>query len=394
MNNKILFFQSHPIQYFSPLFKEMDKTIDMEVYYYSECGLIASYDSGFGKEVKWDIPLVDGFAYQFLKNFSVSKSMDCKWFNAINFSILNVIRKTSSKILVINGWSYFSDWLVIIAGILFRKQIWVRADNPLSQELKTGWKAKLKKLILKKLLFPCFDKFLYVGTESKLFFEYYGALPNQMIYTPHAVDNLRFQNEMTSVLPQKNNIKSSLGIQPTTKIVLWSAKFISKKRPYDMIEAFQDLSLPNAVLIMLGDGILYEEIKRYVVENNLTSILLPGFVNQSEIAKYYGIADVFVMTSGKGETWGLSVNEAMNFALPIIISDACGCAYDLVQNNSNGFIYPEGDLDALNNALYTILSSSNFSSLAAEQSLEKINTFSFTTIISNIRHQLSLDESH
>jgi len=215
-----------------------------------------------------------------------------------------------------------------------------------------------------------------------------------MIYTPHAVDNLRFQNEMTSVLPQKNNIKSALGIQPTSKIILWSAKFISKKRPYDMIEAFQDLSLPNVVLIMLGDGILYEEIKHYLVENNLTSILLLGFVNQSEIAKYYGIADVYVMTSGKGETWGLSVNEAMNFALPIIISDACGCAYDLIQNNINGFIYPEGDLEALNNALYTILSSSNFSSLAAQQSLEKIKTFSFTTIISNIKHQLSLYESH
>jgi glycosyltransferase involved in cell wall biosynthesis len=366
----------------------MAKTIDMEVYYYSECGLIASYDSGFGKEVKWDIPLLDGYTYQFLKNFSASKSMDCKWYNAINFSILNVIKKTSSKILVINGWSYFSDWLVIIAGVLFRKQIWVRADNPLSQEEKTGWKAKLKKLILRKLLFPCFDKFLYVGTESKLFFEYYGALPNQMIYTPHAVDNLRFQNEITSVLPQKNNIKYALGIQPTTKIVLWSAKFISKKRPYDMIEAFLNLSLPNVVLIMLGDGILYEEIKRYVVENNLTSILLPGFVNQSEIAKYYGIADIFVMTSGKGETWGLAINEALNFNIPIIISDVCGCVKDLLKDGINGYEYPVGNIQQLTSSINKVLNASIDDSNLKHKNNEILKEFSYATISENISANL------
>ncbi len=384
----MLFFQSHPIQYFSPLFKEMAKTIDVEVYYYSECGLQSSFDKGFGKEVKWDIPLLDGYTYQFLKNFSASKSMDCKWYNAINFSILNVIRKTSTKILVINGWSYFSDWLVIIAGVLFRKKIWVRADNPLSQEVKTGWKANLKKIIFKKMLFPCFDKFLYVGTESKLFFEYYGALPNQMIYTPHAVDNLRFQNEMTYVLPKKNNIKYALGIQPTTKIILWSAKFISKKRPYDMIKAFQDLSLPNVVLIMLGDGILYEEIKLYVVANNLTSILLPGFVNQSEIVKYYGIADIFIMTSGKGETWGLAVNEALNFNIPIIISDVCGCAMDLLEDGINGYVYPVGNLQQLTSSINKILNASIDESYLKHMNNNVLKEFSYATISENISSNL------
>jgi glycosyltransferase involved in cell wall biosynthesis len=387
MINKIIFFQSHPIQYYSPLFKEMDKTIDMEVYYYSECGLIASYDSGFGKEVKWDIPLLDGYTYHFLKNFSVSKSMDCKWYNAINFSILNVIRKTSSKILVINGWSYFSDWLVLIAGVLFRKQIWVKADNPLSQEVKTGWKAKLKKLILKKLLFPCFDKFLYVGTESKLFFEYYGALPKQLVYTPHAVNNAWFQEYYNDKLHLKSTYREQCNVPKDSFVFLMCAKFISEKNHFDIINAFAKLKDQHCFLILVGDGPLKSNILAYITTHQIKNILLTGFVNQSEIAKYYQISDCFILTSSK-ETWGLAVNEAMNFALPIIISDACGCAFDLVEQGENGFIYPVGNISLLVKAMMSMMQDSDFVRRAALQSSKKINQYTYQTIITNIKHAL------
>jgi len=362
----------------------MAKTIDMEVYYYSECGLIASYDSGFGKEVKWDIPLLDGYTYQFLKNFSVSKSMDCKWYNAINFSILNVIRKTSSKILVINGWSYFSDWLVIIAGVLFRKKIWVRADNPLSQEVKKGWKAKLKKLILRKLLFPCFDKFLYVGTESKLFFEYYGALPNQMIYTPHAVDNSMFQEYYNDNIHLKSTIREQCNIPKDSFVFLMCAKFIREKNHSDIVKAFTKLKDQHSFLILVGDGPLKNDIHTHIATHQIKNILLTGFVNQSEIAKYYQISDCFILSSSK-ETWGLAVNEAMNFALPIIISDACGCAFDLVEQGVNGFVYPVANTIALANAMQLLMVNNSICKEMGVHSFRKINSFSYATIVNNIK---------
>jgi glycosyltransferase involved in cell wall biosynthesis len=179
-----------------------------------------------------------------------------------------------------------------------------------------------------------------------------------------------------------------LGIQPTTKIVLWSAKFISKKRPYDMIEAFLNLSLPNVVLIMLGDGILYEEIKQYVLKNKLNTILLPGFVNQSEIAKYYGIADIFVMTSGKGETWGLAINEALNFNIPIIISDVCGCVKDLLKDGINGYEYPVGNIQQLTSSINKVLNASIDDSNLKHKNNEILKEFSYATISENISANL------
>src|SRR5581483_3191529 len=82
----------------------------------------------------------------------------------------------------------------------------------------------------------------------------------------------------------------------------------------------------------------------------LAQVVLTGFVNQGQIADYYAAADVLVLPSGH-EPWGLVLNEAMCFGLPVIASDAVGAAPDLVRPGENGWTYPVGDVDALARAL-------------------------------------------
>jgi glycosyltransferase involved in cell wall biosynthesis len=62
------------------------------------------------------------------------------------------------------------------------------------------------------------------------------------------------------------------------------------------------------------------------------------------------------MCSEQGETWGLAVNEAMNFSLPIIISDMVGCSDDLVTPGLNGWTYKCGDIAGLTKSLEECLS--------------------------------------
>ena len=384
----IIIFQSHPIQYFSPLYKEMAQSFEMEVVYYSDTSIKPTLDKGFGKKIQWDIPLLEGYQYSFLKNFSPSKSMDCKWYNAINISVFKKVKKTTANVLLINGWSYFSDWMVIFSAKLFKKEIWVRADNPLSQEQRKGFKAVLKKFVLRKFLFPHIDKFLYVGKESKSFFEFYGAKQNKLLYTPHAVDNTFFQQQHSTLEARKSEIKTNLGIPITSKIILWSAKMISKKRPFDILRAFEQLQLINVHLILLGDGVLRTNIENYIALNGIANVHLIGFVNQSFISQYYSIADVFVLTSGFGETWGLVVNEAMNFGLPIIVSNACGSATDLVEDADNGLVYTVGDIESLRIAMQQFISDEQFACSAGEKSLSKIQQFSFQIITKQIKQHL------
>jgi glycosyltransferase involved in cell wall biosynthesis len=99
--------------------------------------------------------------------------------------------------------------------------------------------------------------------------------------------------------------------------------------------------------VIVGNGILEKELKESFGNGNIHFL---DFQNQAEMPVVYRMGDVFVLPSaGPGETWGLSVNEAMASSRPVIVSDKCGCAVDLVQNGKNGYTFVSNDdTDLLN----------------------------------------------
>ncbi len=85
-----------------------------------------------------------------------------------------------------------------------------------------------------------------------------------------------------------------------------------------------------------------------------------GFVKNEDLGPYYLLADLFVMPSvidrGFAEAWELVVNESMAFETPVIATDAVGCAFEMIENDINGYIVPEKDENALYMAMLKILS--------------------------------------
>ena len=71
-----------------------------------------------------------------------------------------------------------------------------------------------------------------------------------------------------------------------------------------------------------------------------------GYKRREAIGRLYALADIFVLPSRK-ETWGMVVNEALCFSLPMIVSDQVGAGMDLVIPHENGYIFPAGDVAAL-----------------------------------------------
>ena len=390
MKPKLTYFLSHPIQYISPLLQELAKEVDLEVYYYSDISVRGGFDKGFGKAIEWDTPLLDGYKSEFLKNFSINSSMNTKISDAINPGVLKVLWKSKSKVVIVNSWTYFSDLLVIFTAWIFGKKVWLRAENPLNQELlKTGWKQKLKYSFLRYLVFKFFvNKFLFIGSENKKFFQFYGVKDSNLIYTPYAVDNNKFKLEFEKYKLEKGSLKNEFGISLNSKVILFSGKYIEKKRPLDLLKAYNLLDNKALTLIFMGDGPLRPEMKNYALAHKLENVIFTGFINQSNISKYYSIADVFVMCSGAGETWGLSVNEAMNFELPVVVSDTTGSRFDLVRHGQNGFVFKEGDVVGLCKYL-EITFSNNFNlSKAGEISSLIIDQFSVQNNVVNITKAL------
>ncbi|HEY8894490.1 MAG TPA: glycosyltransferase family 4 protein [Niastella sp.] len=384
---KILYFLSHPIQYFSPLLKELAGTVDLEVVYFSDSSMKGGFDKGFGKSVTWDVPLLDGYKYTFLKNYRAHKGLNNKFGDVWNPGAWKKVRKAGNAIIMVNDWTYSSSWLVLLAAKLFGKKVWLRAENPLNQELKKSRKVLMvKKIVFKHFLFRWLvDKCLYIGTQSKSFFKYYGVDEKRLVFTPYSVDNNYFNSIWMQSKAQLSQVRERLKLPKEKKIVLFSGKYIDKKRPLDLLQAFAALNSDQYFLVMVGDGALRPNMERFIADKDMQNVLLTGFINQSEMPYYYAIADVFVMCSGPGETWGLAVNEAMNFSKPVIVSDTCGSSADLVQPGINGYVFEEGNINKLTAYLKQLLENDELRNKMGAASGSIIQNYSIQKIVNNIK---------
>lgn len=391
---KVAYFLSHPIQYFSPLLKEMSKEMDLDVYYYSDNSIKGHMDSGFGTEVSWDIPLLDGYKSTFLNNYRPPRAINNGFMDVFNPGVWKIVRQKNTKVVIVNGWTYSSNWMVLLMAKLYRKKVWLRAENPLNQELrKSKVTVGIKKVILGNLFRLMTDKCLFIGKENKLFFEYYGVPERKLLYTPYAVDNQFFNSAYEVYKGKEHELKQELGIAADKKVILFCGKYIEKKRPLDLLKAFYQLKSDDYHLVMVGEGELRQEMEQYILDNGIGNVLLTGFVNQSAIPKYYAIADVFVMCSGMGETWGLAVNEVMNFSKPVIVSATCGSAADLVKHGVNGYVFPEGDVEALVTHLKIILENEGIRSRMGDASFEIIQEYTIRHIVDNIGEAINNQSS-
>lgn len=392
---KLAVLTSHPIQYQAPFFKEIAKNqeIDLMVYFCWDFGVDRpDYDSGFGKEIKWDIPLLEGYKYKFLKNYSTKPSSD--FFGQINFGIIVEIFRGKFDAIIILGWNSFTNWFVFLVAFLTRTPIFIRGESPLNQESAKGFKKIIKNLIL-RFLFKITSAFLYIGEENKKFYQYYSVLEEKLFFVPYAVDNERYIEASSKLRNKKYELRKDLGINKNDMVILFTGKLIEKKRPFDLLMAFESLnskflsagrygSILNSSLIFVGDGILRGDLEKYVKERKIENVHFTGFKNQTELPKYYAMADIFVLPSGVGETWGLVVNEAMCFGLPIIISDIVGCGKDLVKNGKNGYIFSFGDIEKLSKYLGELASDNKKRKLFGKKSFEIIQNYSYEKDIDGI----------
>jgi len=397
---KLAIITSHVIQYQTPLFRKLAaiNDLDIKVYFCWKFGSEKTFDSQFGKVIEWDIPLLTGYKYKFLKNFSLRPSSN--FWGQVNFEIIAEIIKNRYDALFVYGWNSFTNWLAFLAAFLIGLPVLLHAENPLNQEiLKPKWKIKIKKFIL-GWLFRRIAAFLYIGEENKKFYKFYGVPEKKLFFVPYAVDNTRFIKEARNLKSQISNLKNSVGINRNSVVILFVGKLMEKKRPFDLLKAFSILrtsdvfrtsDVQKLTLLFVGDGVLHPELENYVKTRNLKNVHFVGFKNQTELPKYYSLADIFVLPSGVGETWGLVVNEAMCFKLPIIVSDIVGCGPDLVKPGENGYIFPVGDIKKLADYLADLIKNPEKRKKMGEKSFAIIQNYSHQKDIEGILSALKND---
>ncbi len=386
---KLAYFVSHPIQYQAPLLRMIasDPDIELKVFFYSDFSLNAYKDPGFGKLVKWDTPLTEGYDYQFLNCWG-SKQRKNFFNQPVAKDISKQLEMGKFDAVWVHGWFWFCSLQVIWAASKLNIPILMRGESNALSETDNFFKKNAKKIFL-KFFFKKISSFLCVGTLNRGFYANYGISENCLFSMPYAVDNDFFQSQARLAAENREKLKRALNLEPERPIILYAAKLTEVKRPQDLLAAYRLLSSdgiqePEPYLVFVGDGILRASLENTAQETGWHSIRFLGFKNQSEMPAMYDLCDIFVLPSSF-EPWGLAINEVMNAGKAVVVSDQVGCVPDLVLENQNGAIFPVGNVAALANAIRWAITNSK---IAGDDSLKKIQNWGFQEDIQGLKAAL------
>ena len=371
---------THPIQYHAPLYRALAQRLDLSVYFAHQQTAQGQADAGFGVAFEWDVPLLDGYPYQFLTN--TSKSPDVSTFRGCSTpDITSIIERERFDAFIVNGWYNQSFWQAIRACWRTGTPLFIRGDSQLSTPRSLP--LRLAKEAVYRAFIPRFDAYLVVGERSRAYYLHYGADPARMHFVPHFVDNEAFRSAAARYRAERHAIRAQRGLDPDARVVLFAGKFIPVKRPTDFVEAVALLAqrMPDVQGAMVGAGPMEEEVQAAIARSGAPVRRL-GFFNQSEMPEAYALADVLVLPSTT-ETWGLVVNEAMACGVPAVVSDTVGCSPDLIDPGETGEVFPMGDTEALADALERALHLVGSPRLS-QALYAKMQTYSLETAVEGI----------
>jgi glycosyltransferase involved in cell wall biosynthesis len=361
--------------------------LNLHVYYCHEATPQEQARAGFGVEFEWDVPLLKGYEYTFLKN--VADVPGHGRFDGFDTpEIEEVIRRREYDAVLVNGWHYKSAWQAIWACWKSKVKVLARSDSHLYTP-RSAAKRAVKSFAYRRFI-PRFDACLAAGQWSREYFLHYGALPERIFLVPHAIDSARFQIAAKSPEPQRSEWRKENRLDQDAVVLMFSGKIIARKRPMDFVEAIDRAASRNPKIegLMVGDGPLRVACENLVRERRIP-IRFTGFLNQSQIARAYVGSDALVLPSDGEETWGLVVNEAMACGRPCIVSDRVGCGPDLVIPQETGSIFPLGDVDALADSMLQLAGNRDRIISMGHEAQSRLRNYSVETAIDGVIQSLT-----
>ena len=352
---RVLIVASHPVQYASPIFRLLakDPRIEIHVAYCSLQGAEAHIDPDFGVEVKWDIPLLDGYPWVVMPNRSPFP-LGGSFFSYINPQVWRLIRSHRFDAVILHtGYRTATFWIAILAAKLGRVVVLFSTDaHSLSPRDQKKWKLWAKKLVW-PWLFRLADLVVVPSTAGLSLMTSLGIPENRVALTPYCVNNDWWIEQSRKV--DRAGVRARWGIPREAVVLLFSAKLQPWKRPSDLLHAFANIPACDVYLVFAGDGSLRPTLESEAKSLGIAKrVRFLGFVNQSGLPEVYGASDILVLPS-EYEPFGVVVNEAMLCGCCVVVSDRVGARFDLVREGETGFVFRAGDVDALAAVLHGIL---------------------------------------
>lgn len=384
---RVLFISTHAVQYASPVFREMAQhpRLEIHVAYCSLQGVEGGMDKDFGREVKWDVPLLDGYPWVHVPNRSLRPGLG-RYFGLVNTGLWRMIRKGHYDAVVLyTGYRCASFWIALAAAKATGTAAIFGADAT-SIQMRSGsrWKLWFKPFVLSRI-FHRADATFGTSAAGKEFLKSLGLPDERIGIVPLVVDNDWWLARAAEV--DRAGVRRGWGVPERAGVILFCAKLQPWKRPQDLLRAFARAGIEGSHLVFAGDGslagALEQEAEKLGVRDRVHFL---GFQNQSQLPAVYRSVDLFVLPS-EYDPCPVVVCEAMLCGVPTVISDEIRGRREQIDEGKTGYIFPCGDVDALAGILRCALADPERLAAMGTAARRKMDAFSPRT---NVRDFVQL----
>lgn len=241
-----------------------------------------------------------------------------------------------SDVVAIPGWSAPASLAALTWCAKTTTPAVLMSDSTYYDEPRALWKEWVKRQIV-----DLHSSALVAGTLHMDYVEALGLSRASAFTGYDVVDNLHFELAAERARSEAEVLRRKFRLP--CHYLLASSRFIEKKNLFRLLAAYSEFRSHcdgnDWDLVLLGDGPLRAELLDYVDRMGLTGrVHFLGFRQYEELPVFYALAEAFIHASTT-EQWGLVVNEAMASGLPVLVSNRCGCAPDLVRDGINGYSF-------------------------------------------------------
>ncbi len=247
-------------------------------------------------------------------------------------------------LIVLSGWdepTFIELWF--LAQIKkTRVAFWV--ESTYNDAPRNTWKETFKHMLLYRSAGA-----IAMGSQSSAYCEWLGAPRAKIFVAPNATDSAYFSRRASTLVPQRKAVRAQLELDGV--VILFVGRMVDfYKRVAVLLDAQKQLEQKqlDVQLVLVGEGPDRAAYQEKCKTSELRHVRFVNFLEHDALTQYYAAADIFVLPS-RSETWGLVINEAMEFGLPIVTTRNVGAAADLVQDN--GIVVPPENANALADAL-------------------------------------------
>lgn len=352
---KIMFLSNIPSPYRLDFFNELGKYLDLKVIFEAK--------RNYKLNEKWYKDEVKNFEAIFLKDGEIEE-------RKINWKILKHIHKNNQDLIVVTNYAYFTELIALLYIKLKRIPYCMEVDGGIIRNEKWLMK-KFKTFLIKGA-----RGYISPSKDTDKFLVYYGADKDKIYRYPFTSIKESDLLKKSLTIDEKIQIRKELGIKEE-KVVISVGQFIHRKGYDILLKACENIDSDIGVYIIGGKPT--DEYLRLKEALNLTNVYFVDFKSKEEIKEYYKAADLFVLPT-REDIWGLVINEAMAYGLPVITTDKCVAGLELIEDNKNGFIVSVENKIELESRIKKVLENKDLAKRISYNNILKIKKYTIESM--------------